>query len=169
MLPGCKPSIERKQRLLVLGLGNYLCGDDSIGFRLADTLAGSYDHPRVDIINGGTIGLGLLYLFEDYSDLIILDGIDVGAVPGAIYRFRMADLDKISREQLVSSHQEGAANLLRYARLLGRLPQRVTIVGIQIKTITREVGLSNELDVELDNILASIEKEIDRYVLECMN
>jgi len=44
--------LKSNRRLLVLGLGNYLCGDDSIGFRLAEKLSSSYFHPQVDIING---------------------------------------------------------------------------------------------------------------------
>lgn len=153
----------------MLGLGNYLCGDDSIGFRLAENLSKSYLHPQVDIVNGGTIGLGLLYLFEEYSDLIILDGIDVGAVPGEIFQFQMADIEKLTGEALVSSHQEGAANLLRYAKLIGKLPARVTIIGIQIKEITKEVGLSDELYEKMDKIAEVIAKEIDRYVVKCMS
>ncbi|MGB4126225.1 MAG: hydrogenase maturation protease [Dethiobacteria bacterium] len=161
--------LKSNRRLLVLGLGNYLCGDDSIGFRLAEKLSSSYFHPQVDIINGGTVGMGLLYLFEEYSDLMIVDAIDVGAAPGRIFQFQIADIEKMSGAASVSNHQEGAANLLRCAKLIGTLPSQATIIGIQVKKIAHEVGLSEELNKKLKEIAENITKEIDRYVTKCMS
>ncbi|MGI6601026.1 MAG: hypothetical protein ACOX3N_04260 [Dethiobacteria bacterium] len=68
-----------------------------------------------------------------------------------------------------SFHQEGAANLLRCAKLIGTLPSQATIIGIQVKKIAHEVGLSEELNKKLKEIAENITKEIDRYVTKCMS
>ena len=45
-----------KKRLLVLGIGNYLCGDDGIGPVLAERLMGQYvDHRDVDVFFFGRL------------------------------------------------------------------------------------------------------------------
>ena len=168
-MPAPAPTVPKKKRLLVLGIGNYMCGDASIGFRLAEDLAASYSHPQVDVINGGTIGMGLLYLFEEYSDLIVLDAVDVGAEPGTALSFKLSDLENMSKEPLVSNHQGGALSLLRHGQLLDLLPANVTLIGIQVKDITQEIGLSDVLKTKLEELAALIKGEINRYIATCMS
>ncbi len=162
-----KPCSNRK--LLVLGIGNWLCGDDGIGAVMAERLASSYQSNHADIINGGTIGLGLLYLFQDYSDLMILDSVDLASAPGSIFKFSLEDLERFHLRKNLSGHQAGPLQLLQHADLLGTLPENVVIIGIQIKRIDAGIGLSEELSEQLGFIESRLKEEIGLYLKTCMN
>ncbi len=159
-----------KKELLVLGVGNFLCGDDGVGPVLAEKMMSSFmDDKHIDIINGGTIGLGLLYLLENYSNIIFLDAVDVGASPGEVFKYSLEDLEAIHSEKQISSHQSDPCGLLRYARATGISPGSVTIIGIQIEQIGNAIGLSEALINKLPAIEALIRKEIEVIINQCMN
>lgn len=161
---------DDNRSLLVLGIGNFLCGDDGIGPILAERLISVYDEDqRVDILNGGTIGLGLLYLFENYSDVLFLDAVDVGAEPGTVFKYTLEDLETIRSEEKLSSHQSGPYELMLYAKTIGCLPENVAVLGVQIETIRSEIGLSEALQNKLELIEMNIREEISAYLKTCMN
>ncbi|MEW5784849.1 MAG: hydrogenase maturation protease [Bacillota bacterium] len=145
------------KKLLVLGIGNILCGDDGIGPILAERLLPLYrENKQVDILNGGTIGLGLLYLFENYDHVLFLDAVDVGAQPGTVFKYTLEDLETIRSEKMLSSHQSDPFKLALYAETIGCLPKNVAVLGIQIGAVRPEIGLSESLQSNM----VSIEKEI---------
>lgn len=161
---------ERKKRLLVLGIGNYLCGDDGIGPILAERLMHQYmGDEDVDVMNGGTIGLGLLYLFESYANVLFLDAVDIGAKPGTVYRYTPDDLDSQQGGERVSVHQSDPCELLLYARSIGNVPDNVVILGIQIEKINSSIGLSESLENHLPSLENTINHEIRAILKQCTN
>ncbi|UCF19759.1 MAG: hydrogenase maturation protease, partial [Gemmatimonadota bacterium] len=55
------PTAGGQGSLLLLGLGNVLCGDDGLGVAAIEELRGRYRVPdTVRILDGGTLGLTLL-------------------------------------------------------------------------------------------------------------
>ncbi len=155
---------------MVLGVGNFLCGDDGIGPVLAERLMPYFKEDRhVDVINGGTIGLGLLYLLDNYSNIIFLDAVDVNAEPGEVFKYSLEDLESIHSEKQLSSHQSDPCGLLHYARATGISPGNVIIMGIQIEQIDNAIGLSEALMNKMPAIEARIRKAIETLVRQCMN
>lgn len=160
---------RKKGRVLVLGMGNIFGGDDGIGSLLAEKLSSRFNQiEAVDVIVGGTAGLGLLYLFEEYTDVIILDAVDAGREPGEVLRFRVEELASGNFGEIVSSHQPGVTELFRLSRLCGKLPERVLVLAVQIKEITTACGLSEELQSKLPEVEKQVEGVILAY-LKCMN
>ncbi len=158
-----------RKDLLVLGIGNFLCGDDGIGPVLAERLMPSFNEDRhVDVINGGTIGLGLLYLLDNYTNILFLDAVDVGAKPGEVFKYSLEDLESVHSEKQLSSHQSDPCGLLRYAQAAGISPCNVTILGIQIEHLDNAIGLSETLLGKLPAIEAMILDEIKALIKECM-
>lgn len=159
-----------KKNLLVLGVGNFLCGDDGVGPVLAERLMPLFEEEsQIDVMNGGTIGLGLLYLLDNYSNIIFLDAVDVGAKPGEVFKYSLEDLDSIHAENKISSHQSDPCGLLRYARAIGISPGNVIILGIQVEHICTEIGLSEVLMSRLSIIEARVREEIENVVKQCTN
>ncbi len=159
-----------KKELLVLGVGNFLCGDDGVGPVLAEKMMPAFINDKnVDIINGGTIGLGLLYLLDNYVNIIFLDAVDVGASPGEVFKYSLEDLEAIHSEKQISSHQSDPCGLLHYARAAGISPGSVTILGVQIEQIGNAIGLSEALTSKLPVIETLIRKEIEVIINRCMN
>ena len=85
-------SATAKERILVLGVGNLLMGDEGVGIHAIRELMERTHPPHVDIIDGGTAGLDLLHVMEGYQKVLIIDAVDVGEEPGAILRFSPQDV-----------------------------------------------------------------------------
>lgn len=148
--------------LLVLGLGNVLCGDDGVGAVAAAVLADQYDLPdAAQVLDGGTLGLALLPYLEDARDVILLDAIRADAPAGSFVRLDGEDVARAVATRL-SPHQIGVADLLDGARWVDRYPERLVLLGIVPATI--ELGLRRSADVE-----RNIPRLVDRAVEEAGN
>ena len=84
---------DRAPSLLVLGLGNLLCGDDGVGAVAASMLLDEWDPPDgAKVLDGGTLGLALLPYLEDADDVILLDAILADAPAGSLVRLMGDDV-----------------------------------------------------------------------------
>lgn len=132
------------RRYAVLGLGNRLEADEALGAivierLLADpSLLGSLPDPgSVELIDGGTVGLGLLPYLTDLDGLVVVDVINADREPGTLIDLEGASL--IRHEQVMSVHDLGAGELLGALHVMERWPRRVRVVGLEPKAI--ELGL----------------------------
>lgn len=131
--------------VLVLGLGNLLLRDDALGLRLLQELAARrVGDARVEFVDGGTQGLALVALLADRPAVLILDAMQLGAEPGTVHR-----LDDVGRRPQSGNaggsggaHQMNAGDLLLTSMLLGELPERVAIVGIEPAVVRTGIELS---------------------------
>lgn len=162
----CEQNNEKK--VLVLGVGNFLCGDDGIGPILAERMIPLFeDDPDLELLNGGAIGLGLIYLFETYTNIIFIDAVDLKARPGTVFKFTLDDLGKALDEDKLSSHQSDPYELMLYAKTIGYSPENVVILGIQIDQLEPKIGLSEALLSQLDKIEELICAEIRGFLQAC--
>ena len=132
--------------VLVLGLGNVLCGDDGAGvaalyllerrYRLAD---------GVVALDGGTLGLSLLPLVERAARVVIVDAIRDDGPAGTLVRLSGDEVAPAVRDRL-SPHQIGVADLLTGAALIGRYPDLVVLIGVVPATL--ELGTARTAGVE---------------------
>lgn len=128
--------------LLILGLGNVLCGDDGFGVGAVTRLQRDYAAPAgVLILDGGTLGLSLLPYVQDAAAVILLDAVAADAAPGCIVRVEGKDVATAVAQRL-SSHQVGVADLLFGGELLGGDPSRLTLLGVVPERFDLSVSLS---------------------------
>jgi hydrogenase maturation protease len=129
--------------LLVLGVGNTLCTDDGAGPAAVERLLERWDPPiGVRVLDGGTLGLSLLPILADADAAILLDAVRVGeAPPGTLVRLTGDDVPTATRQQL-TVHQVGVADLLDGLHLLGRLPERLVLLGVVPESIEIGYGVS---------------------------
>ena len=76
-------------KILILGIGNILFGDEGIGVHLSNLLKLNYSFEgehEVDIVDGGTMAQHLIPIITNYDRVLILDCIDAdNAQIGDIY------------------------------------------------------------------------------------
>ncbi|MFO1053653.1 MAG: hydrogenase maturation protease [Planctomycetota bacterium] len=131
--------------ILVLGLGNMLLRDDGAGLELLDALRKlDGKDPRIEFLDGGTLGLALLPHIAERHGLLVLDAIRLGAEPGTVHRVDdvLAKAPAHSAGAKGGAHQANAGDLLRTAALLGEMPRHAVIVGVEPKTVRTGVGLT---------------------------
>ena len=130
--------------ILVLGLGNLLLRDDGVGPAVLEQLAnGSSGWPNeVEFIDGGTQGLALLGQLADRRAVIIVDAMQTGAPAGTVHRLTLPEVRGMSAGRASSGHEGNAGELLAAAQVLGDLPDRLFVVGVEPEKIETGLGLS---------------------------
>ena len=148
--------------VLVLGLGNILCGDDGTGVIAIHKLRRNYEMPAgVRAVDGGTLGLDLLALVAASDHVIILDAVRADAPPGTPVRLAGADVAPAVYERL-SPHQVGVGDLLAGVTLCARAPVETVIVGIVPETTELRLGCTPVVVEQLDALVERAVAEIAR-------
>jgi hydrogenase maturation protease len=153
---------SRKQKLLVLGVGNLLCGDDGAGACAVAMLQEGWDAPEgVEFVEGGTLGLSLLHFIEDCEAAIIVDAVRADSPPGTLLRLEGNDVLPAVRLRL-SPHQVGVADLLDAARLRGYLPEPLILLGVVPGDISVGIERTPEVEGALPGLLRATVEEVQR-------
>lgn len=154
--------------LLVLGLGNVLCGDDGLGVAAVESLQRDYEiPPRVRIVDGGTLGLALLSQFEPTDDVILVDAVATEDPPGSLVRLEGDEVGPAVRGRL-SCHQVGVADLLDGLRWLDSYPRSLTLVGLVPETLEVQVARSAAVEEQLPRLVELIVSEATRLGYELL-
>jgi hydrogenase maturation protease len=141
--------------VLVLGIGNLLWADEGFGVRAVEALHERYLLPdAVTLLDGGTQGLNLLAPVCAADRVIVFDCIDFGLPPGTLRMLRDGEVP-VGSDTAMSLHQATFQELLSLARLRGRFPQRITLIGVQ-PAVLEDLGgsLSPPVRTRLDEAVA---------------
>ncbi len=150
------------ESLLVLGLGNLLCGDDGLGVAAIQRLARRYDVPAgARVLDGGTLGLALLPWLSEVEDVILVDAVRADAPAGTFVRLAGEEVAPAVHDRL-SPHQVGVSDLLDGLRLLDRLPARLVLLGLVPATLELGLERTPEVDAGLDGLVEAIVAEAGR-------
>ncbi len=145
---------------LVLGLGNPLMGDDGVGSQVIKALTELPLPSNVQLLEGGTPGIGLIPLIQGRERLIIVDAADMGLAPGTVNRFRWDEAKLAHPSEQWSLHDLGLKEALDLALKLGRAPADIVILGVQPGCLDWGQGLSLEVKEALPALVAAVLKEI---------
>lgn len=121
---------------LVLGVGNVLWADEGFGpAAVARMIAAGQVPEGVEAMDGGTQGLYLLPLVQSARRLLVFDAVDFGREPGEIVVLRDAEIPAFFGQRPMSLHQTAFTDVLAAAELTGKMPERITLVGVQLACI----------------------------------
>ena len=123
-------------KTLILGLGNPILSDDSIGLRVARELEIGLNRPDVTVMETGVAGLDFLDLLLGYDRAIIIDAIQTqGGKVGQVYRFEPEAFD--ATRHASTPHDVNFATALELGnRLSLDLPQRISIFAIEVQNVS---------------------------------
>lgn len=156
------PSADQSE-ILVLGVGNVLMQDEGIGVYLVRELHHRYKFtPAIEIVDGGTTGLGLLDHFENRTKVLIVDAVNVGRPPGSIVQLANGEV-KSQFEEKMSLHHLGLSDVLGVIELLGMKPPEIQLIGIQPHSMDVNFGLTSKLQVRIDEYLDQILAQLNRW------
>ena len=154
-------------KILILGIGNVLFGDEGIGVHLANYLDEKYnfisDEHTVSVVDGGTLAQILIPIITDYDRVILIDCVNVvdGDI-GDVYSFDFdAVPDFITWEG--SAHEVEMLQTLQMIDMLGDLPP-VKIVGVIPYVIGEDTTFT--ITDEVLNASKTMEDSIVKYLKE---
>jgi hydrogenase maturation protease len=126
------------RRILVMGVGNPLMGDDGVGPRVVEMLLAGYTFPdNVDVVDAGTLSFMILDLLRGIDNLILIDAMQGADTPAGTVV--VLTPEEIAPNQVKHSmHDVGIVDVLQAADFMDRAPETVA-VGIQIGAIEQWV------------------------------
>ena len=162
--------MDPQNKILVLGIGNYLMGDEGVGVHLAARLQ-QQGLPGVDIVDGGTGGFHLLDYFESYDTVILadatLDNNPVGTIRLLQPRFAK------DFPTAMSTHDIGLKDMVSALQLMDKMPTihlfAVSIESLQQQGITLTAGVAAILPALMEAIktLVADIRQASRELTDC--
>lgn len=158
-----------RRRVLVLGCGNILFGDDGLGPAVIEQLRCQADRAgagEVCLLDVGTAARKVLFTIA-LSEvrprvLLVVDAADAGRPPGEVFTLSLDDLPANKTDDF-SMHQFPTSNLLRELR--DSCGVTVEIVSCQVGTIPETVrpGLSEAVTRAVPEICRRIWERVDGH------
>jgi len=141
-------------KVLILGIGNLLMGDEGIGVHTIRYLEKNLQGNQAELVDGGTGGFHLLEYFQKYSKIIMIDATIDGQPPGTIQLLK----PKFSSDYppTLTAHDIGLKDLLDALFLLKQQPE-IWLFTVSIARLDR---LSIELSPELEKALPVLAEKI---------
>lgn len=150
------------QDLLVLGIGNPLMGDDGVGNQVIELLAERDLPPNVKIEDAGLPGWGLPAWFEGWSNVILVDAVQMGKSPGSWRRFQTEEVQFVLENDALSLHQPDLACGLALAQALELLPENLVLYGVEPAIVNPGEALSPAVRHSLPDVVASILNDLEK-------
>ncbi|GIK67224.1 MAG: hydrogenase expression/formation protein [Chloroflexota bacterium] len=137
-------------RILIIGLGNPLLGDDGFGWRVASHVECALQEQSKTVGEGEThssmvaaveverLAVGGLRLMEQmigYDAAILIDAITLGQQPiGSLYSYSLESLPSYSVGHLYSAHDTSLQVALEMGRnLVAKLPDAIWVIGVEVE------------------------------------
>jgi hydrogenase maturation protease len=153
------------RRILVLGVGNSILKDEGFGVHVVQELIKQRDSlgipPNVELVDGATLGLDLLYYMEGRDKIILIDIVNAGAEPGEIFKFTPHDIKTKSFINKVSMHQVTLFDVLTMAEVTDSLPDEVVLITVQPGEIDWGEELTPAVEAQIPKVIELILKELE--------
>jgi hydrogenase maturation protease len=127
-------------KIIVLGVGNQILGDDGVGVHVVKELKKQIQNPDIIIDEAITGGMNLLDLILGYEKAIIIDAVkDEKGENGEVKRI---PLSEFSTMHSCNPHDVSLVEAIKMARKLGenRIPKEIIVIGIMMNQIPCEFG-----------------------------
>jgi hydrogenase maturation protease len=143
-------------RILVLGIGNVLMGDEGVGVHVVRRLEAASLPSHVTVVDGGTGGFHLLSYLSEYDRIVMIDATLDGQPPGTVSVIQPRYASDFPRT--LSAHDIGLRDLVESAALLRALPtiHLVTVSIAQVQPM--ELGLSSPIEAAIPVVIEEVHR-----------
>jgi hydrogenase maturation protease len=143
-----------KNEILILGIGNYLMGDEGIGVHVANRLLEENMIAGVDIVDGGTGGFHLLGYFENYETIILADATLDNNPPGTIRLIKPRFASDFPKA--MSTHDIGLKDMVSALQLMGKMPD-IHLFVVSIESLQQQgIALTPPLQAAVPLLMQKI-------------
>lgn len=157
---------KKKEKTLVLGVGNEILTDDGIGPRLVDRLKKELPHSDLDFEKICLGGLEIIEFIKGYRNVVIIDAIKTETgKPGDIYLLTPDNFRET--HHLSSFHDVSFLTGLKMGKKLGfDLPEVVLIIAVEI---VEDTIFDESFSREIQSKYEQIYKEIYGFLEPAIN
>jgi hydrogenase maturation protease len=159
-----------RSRTLVIGVGNAFRRDDGVGAaaveRLRQRAPGGRAADDVQVLCLDGEPTRLIDAWDGAERTVVVDAVRSGAAPGTVQRVEVdLDGDDVASQLPgsrfgASSHSAGIAEAVALGRVLGRLPHRLVVFGVEGEDFGPGPGLSPAVQTALGTVTDGIAREL---------
>lgn len=145
-----------EKKILVLGIGNTLMGDEGVGVHVVNSLEKAALPEFVELLDGGTGSFLLLEPMQSADKVILVDATIDGSPNGTIRRLR----PRFSKDypRTLTAHDIGLKDLIDAFYLMGNTPE-VTLFAVSIPPL-------GEMTTELSPEMATVVPKVAEMVMD---
>jgi len=140
-------------KVLIIGLGNPLLGDDGIGPRVVRELKKYPMPPAVQAIEAGGSFFNYWGFLLQSHHIIAVDSMLGGGPAGTVYRVGPNSIDE--NKKCGIPHEIHFLDVLKMASFYGSVP-RLTILGVEPKNLNYSLALSPEIEAKVPELVKII-------------
>jgi hydrogenase maturation protease len=145
--------------ILILGIGNILLKDEGVGVHTANKMMEMDLPPDVEVMDGGTMGLNLLFYIEGRRKVIVIDTVITGDPPGTIYRFTDESLVD-NKPMLRTAHGIDFSDVIKTSKMLGTKPEEIVFIGIEPESLDEGLELTPTIQKRVPVLIKMVMKEL---------
>jgi hydrogenase maturation protease len=153
------PSAATTLQVLVIGIGNPDRGDDGVGVQIARRVAAERPDVRLLVLDDPCEALSA---WAPADTVVVTDAVRSGGEPGEIHI-----VDAVRQTLPAGSwaaggtHAMGIAAVVELGRALGRLPQRLVVVGVEADHFDYGAPMSDAVAAAVPTAAAAVHAAID--------
>jgi hydrogenase maturation protease len=153
---------DPKMSVIIIGVGNPMLSDDSVGLRVVGHLAERLkDCADITTLQSYTGGISLMEAMRGYEKAIIIDAIltECGK-PGTIHALTPSDLRQ--SRNVHSTHDANLAVALELGRMVGLpLPEQVKIWAVEAQDVeTFGEALTEQVERAVPSVVGQVLREL---------
>ncbi|GBE18787.1 hydrogenase 2 maturation protease [archaeon BMS3Abin16] len=151
------------KKVVVVGVGNLLMGDDGIGIHVVQELK-KRKYPQNLEAYDAMVNAFLALEYLDNKDLgIIVDAYQGGKEPGTLFEVSLnpGDLDTYTDEFNLSLHDLNFLDALKSGQEAYHLPEEIILIGVEPSVLEPRMELSPCLMEAVPKVIKRIEEILD--------
>jgi hydrogenase 3 maturation protease len=152
-----KKFLRGYKKIVILGIGNEIKGDDSLGPIIAQKSLSLFDKIKnITVFDGGTVPENYTGLIrkENPTHIILVDAVDMKKDPGHI---RVVKKEEIANYN-ISTHAMPLSFLIKYMETT--VSAQIILVGVQPKSMVFAEPISKEVEESINEVIATFDKLI---------
>lgn len=144
--------------ILVLGIGNYLMGDEGVGVHFINRIEQSDFPENISFIDGGTGGFTLVPYIENHKKVIIVDATMDGKEEGTITLLK----PKFSNDFPISlsGHNFGLKDMVEILTMFDTMPE----IYLYTITISKMEPMFMELSPKVDAAIKEVTEKVIQLI-----
>ncbi len=151
-------------RVLILGIGNYLMGDEGVGVHAVQALSKEKLPDFVDLMDGGTGSFDLMPILAQYPLVIFIDATMDFRPPGTVdilYPEFAADFPTV-----LSAHDVGLKDMIDALEFKGELP-KIILITVSIDGMTpMSIKLSDKVKEAIPDVIKTVKSLLSKISIE---
>lgn len=150
---------DKSETTLILGVGNYLMGDEGVGVQVIQQMSEMNLPHHTDILDGGTGGFLLLGCFEAYRNIIFIDATMDGSPAGTVKFLKPKFASDFPNA--LSVHDVGLKDMIEAVYLMDLRPElylfTVSIEDLRPMTVELSEDVKNAIPEVVERAFALAE------------